>query len=307
MQVIYNCSGECLGPKAVGLGNFDGLHLGHMTLINTLIKEARSEGIRSIVYTFKQHPENVLVKDRSLPLLNSRGKKVELLSGTGLDLLYFDEFDEQYSRIEPEDFVRDILVNRLEARIVVAGFNYRYGHKGKGGLELLEELGNRYGYKLIVIPPVRIDGEVVSSTLIRDLLIAGNIQTAEKYLGRYYSLTGTVRSGDRRGSALGFPTANLLPENHLVIPARGVYLTKTKIDGTPFNSISNIGIKPTFGDAGQVTVETHILDYSNDIYGKNIELFFIDKIRDEMKFSSVEQLKEQVARDISLARHLHNH
>ena len=306
MQVIYNCSGECLGPKAVGLGNFDGLHLGHMTLINTLIKEARSEGIRSIVYTFKQHPENVLVKDRSLPLLTSRGKKIELLSGTGLDLLYFDEFDEQYSMIEPEDFVRDILVERLEARIVVAGFNYRYGHKGKGGLELLEELGNRYGYKLIVIPPVRIDGEVVSSTLIRDLLIAGNIQTAAKFLGRNYSLTGTVRPATGEDRPLVFRRQTFYLKTILSF-RRGVYLTKTKIDGTPFNSISNIGIKPTFGDAGQVTVETHILDYSNDIYGKNIELFFIDKIRDEMKFSSVEQLKEQVARDISLARHLHNH
>jgi riboflavin kinase/FMN adenylyltransferase len=306
MKVIYNYNGECHGPKAVGLGNFDGLHLGHMTLINTLTNKAKAEGIKSIVYTFRQHPENVLAKNHSLPLLTSLDKKIELLSKTGLDFLYFDEFDEQYSLNTPENFIKDILVKKLEARIVVVGFNYRYGHKGRGDLELLEKLGTECGFRLIVIPPVRIDNKVVSSSFIRDLLIAGKTQTAAKCLGRYYSLTGTVQSGDRRGAVLGFPTANILPGNHLVIPARGVYLTKTKIDGQLLDSVTNVGIKPTFTDTGQASIETHIIDYCNDIYEKTIEVFFIKKIRDEIKFASAEQLKERVMEDISLARRLHS-
>jgi riboflavin kinase/FMN adenylyltransferase len=305
MKAVFKYNGEYSGPKAIGLGNFDGLHKGHMTLIETLVKKAQGESIKSMVYTFRQHPENVLMKDCHTPLLTSMRKKIQLLSKTCVDFIFFDRFNLEYSRMMPEDFVRDILVEKLEARIVVAGFNYRFGYKGSGGLELLERLGTKYGYKLVVIPPVKVDNMIVSSTLIRELLIKGDICRVNECLGRPYSLGGIVKPGDRRGVALGFPTANLHPERHLAMPAPGVYLTKTEVDGIAHDSITNIGSNPTFRNSDNTSIETHILDYCNNIYGKKIEVYFLRKLRDEIKFSSADKLKERVCGDISIARQLH--
>ena len=289
-------------PVGIGLGNFDGLHVGHMTLIEALIKECRENGLYSMIYTFTKHPENILRKKLFTPLLTTALKKIELLSQTGLDYIYFDEFDEDFSRMKPDEFVKKVLIDRFGIKIAVAGFDYRFGYRGQGDAALLEELGREHGFKVIVIPPVKVDDEVVSSTLIRSCIAKGDLEKAFRLLGRHYSITGRVVEGRHIGTTLGFPTANIEPEEHVVIPHKGVYITKTLVDGIILNSVTNVGLNPTAGRLDKTAIETHILDFSGDLYGKNIEVFFIARIRDEKKFRGVEELVRQIKKDVLTAR-----
>lgn len=293
-------------PTGVGLGNFDGLHIGHMALINAVINESKLNGLKSIVYTFEKHPENILRKKLITPLLTTVRKKISLLNETSLDYLYFDRFDEEFSRMNPEDFAREILVDRLNIKLAVAGYNYRFGYKGLGDIELLKNLGALYGFKVIIIPPIKVGDEVVSSTLIRHEVANGNMDKVFKFLGRHYSITGQVQSGRRIGNKLGFPTANIHPEEYLVLPSFGVYVTKTLLDGRMYNSITNIGINPTFENIRKPVVETHILDFDNDLYGKDIEVYFLHRLRGEMKFNNVDELASQIGEDIVKAREILN-
>lgn len=303
MEIIYGKKEEKLiRSSGVGLGNFDGLHIGHMALINTLIKESKLNGLDSIVYTFMKHPENILRKKLFTPLLTNVGKKIELLGETPLKYLYVDEFDENFSRLKPEAFVKDVLVDRLRIKLAVAGFNYRFGYKGQGDTELLKELGKKYGFKVIVISPIKLDDYVVSSTLIRQYVSRGDMEMVFKLLGRHYSINGEVHSGRRIGNTMGFPTANITPENYLILPNNGVYITKTLLDNTLYSSITNIGRNPTFEGLEKVSIETHILDFDKDIYGKKIEVFFISKVRGEKKFENKDALVKQIERDIIKAR-----
>ncbi|PYG88418.1 riboflavin kinase/FMN adenylyltransferase [Ruminiclostridium sufflavum DSM 19573] len=304
MQVIYsnrsdinfNCS------TGVGLGNFDGLHIGHMALINTLIREAKLNGLSSVVYNFTKHPENILRKKLITPLLLTEQKKIDLLSEICLDYLYFDEFNEVFSRLSPEDFVRLILINRLHIKLAVVGYDYRFGYQGQGDTDFLKELGKKYGFRVIVVSPITCENEIISSTRIRELVINGELETAYKLLGRNYSITAKVVNGRRVGNTIGYPTANIHPERFLVLPANGVYITKTLIDGKFYNSMTNVGYNPTFEDCKQKNVETHIIDFNQDIYGKKIEVFFLKKIRNERKFESVEHLIQQISKDMLEAR-----
>lgn len=304
MEVIYDKDTKIplSGPTGVGLGNFDGLHVGHMALINTLINESKLNGLNSVVYTFTKHPENILRKKLFTPLLTTVGKKVQLLGETALRYLYFDEFDENYSRMKPETFIKEVLVGKLHMKLAVAGFDYRFGYKGQGDTALLKELGSKYGYKVIIIPPIKIDNEIVSSTLIRESVAKGDMDRVFKLLGRHYSITGEVADGRRVGSKLGFPTANLHPEDYLILPHYGVYITKTLYNGKFYASVTNVGINPTFKDITRSSVETHILDFNQDIYRKNIEVFFLLKLRPEKKYARLEDLIEQIGKDIQKAR-----
>lgn len=286
----------------VGLGNFDGLHIGHMALINTLIRESRLNGLSSVVYTFTKHPENILRKKLITPLLLTEQKKIDLLTEISLDYLYFDEFNEDFSRLSPEEFVKYILLDKLHIKLAVVGYDYKFGYKGQGEVPFLKELGKKYGFKVIVIPAIKCDNQIVSSTKIRQCIIDGDLETAYKLLGRNYSITAEVVSGRRIGNTIGFPTANIHPERFLVLPANGVYITKTLLDGRFYNSITNVGYNPTFEDIQEKTVETHIIDFNQDIYGKKIEVFFLRKIRDEKKFGNVELLKQQIAHDMGEAK-----
>jgi riboflavin kinase/FMN adenylyltransferase len=304
MEVIYNTSGSNVvkRPTGVGLGNFDGLHIGHMTLINTLISESKFIGLDSVVYTFSKHPENMLRKELFTPLLTTVSKKIQLLGETSLSYMYFDEFNETFSRMKPESFVKNVLVDKLNIRLAVAGFDYRFGYKGQGDVKLLEKLGKKYNYTVIVIPPVKIDNEVVSSTLIRSNVAKGNMDRVFKLLGRHYSITGKVQNGRRIGSTLGFPTANIHPERYLTLPQKGVYITKTLIDGELYEGVTNVGSNPTVSEQNFVSIETHIFDFDKDIYGEDIEVFFISKVRSEKKFKSKDELVKQVNKDIQAAK-----
>ncbi len=284
--------------SAVGLGNFDGLHIGHMALVSTLIDEARLNGLESVIYTFTMHPENIIRKKLFTPLLTSVSKKIEILSKTALDYIIFDEFDESYSRMEPETFVKEILVEGLGAKIVVAGFNYRFGYKGQGDVELLKRLGEKLGFKVVIISPIMIDKQIVSSTLIREYISKGNMEKVHALLGRHFSITGEVLTGKHIGRKIGFPTANLQPERYLIMPRPGVYITKTLYNGEFYNSLTNIGFNPTFGGVERISAETHIIDFDKDIYASNIEVFFIKKLRNEKKFKNASELTEQIKCDI---------
>ena len=303
MKVIFGLDkGEIKAPTGIGLGNFDGLHIGHMALVNTLVNESRLNGLESMIYTFTKHPENILRKKLFTPLLTTCSKKIQLLDETALNYLYFDEFDENYSRMKPDSFVRNILVGRLKMRLAVAGFDYRFGYRGEGDVNLLRELGRLYNFKLIVIPPIKIENETVSSTLIRESVAKGDMERVFRLLGRHYSITGEVKDGRKLGSKIGFPTANLHPEDYLILPHKGVYITKTLLDGKFHPSLTNVGLNPTFGDVERISVETHLLDFSQEIYKKNIEVFFISKMRNEKRFKNRDELIAQIKKDIVTAK-----
>lgn len=304
MEVIYGRSNNCdmHSPSGVGLGNFDGLHVGHMTLVNTLINESNFQGLKSILYTFTKHPENILRKKLFTPLITTEAKKIQLLKQTALDYLYFDEFTEEYSRTDPEGFVRDILVGKLKIKLAVAGFDYRFGYKGSGDVQLLKRLSEKYNFRVVIIPPIKVEDEIASSTLIRKAVDKGDMDKAFKLLGRHYSVTGKVMEGRQIGNKIGFPTANLYPEEYLILPHTGIYITKTLIDGALYNSVTNVGFNPTIEKLEKASVETHILDFDNDIYDRNIEVFFIAKIRGEKKFGSKEELIAQINKDVLKAR-----
>lgn len=304
MKVLYGASSAISfdKPMGIGLGNFDGLHVGHMALVNTLISESKLGGYGSMVYTFTKHPENIMRKKLFTPLITTVNKKVELLQQTPLDYLYFDEFTEEFSRLEPEEFVKKILVEKLKAKLVVAGFNYCFGFKGQGEVADMKKFGEKFGFKVVTIPPIKTENEVVSSTAIRNALTKGDIRKVFKLLGRHYSITGEVVGGRRIGNTIGFPTANILPEEYLIIPPYGVYITKTLLDGKYYPSATNIGVNPTFEALKRPTVETHILDFEEDIYGKNIEVFFLARLRGEKKFNNKDELVEQMHKDVRKTR-----
>ena len=286
----------------IGLGNFDGLHIGHMALINTLINEAKFMGVESIVYTFEKHPENIIRKGLFTPLITTKGKKVELLAETALNNIYFDEFDENYSRMSPDEFIKDILISKFNIKLAVTGFDYRFGYKGSGDIEYLKKMGKKLGFKTIVLPAIKVKKHIVSSTLIRHIIKRGCVDEIFKFLGRHYSINGIVKQGKRLGTKMGFPTANIYPENYLIYPGNGVYITKTLLDGKWYNSISNIGENPTIKEQKHsISLETHILDFNQDIYGENIEVYFIERIRIEKKFKNIVQLKKHIASDIKKA------
>jgi riboflavin kinase/FMN adenylyltransferase len=303
MKAIYGADSVRFARRstAIGLGNFDGLHVGHMALVNTLINEARMNCLESMIYTFTKHPENILRKKLFTPLLTTVGKKLRLLNDTALDYVCFDEFDEHLSRMKPECFVKEVLLDKLGAGLLVAGFNYRFGYMGQGDVALLKELGKKYNYRTIIIPPIQIGSEIVSSTLIRELVAKGDMENVFKLLGRHYSITGEVLDGRRVGRRIGFPTANLQPEDYLIMPHNGVYITKTLYNGEFYSSLTNIGRNPTFGDVERISAETHILHFDKDIYKSSIEVFFLKKLRNEKKFKSGEELAEQIKRDVQTA------
>jgi len=286
----------------VGLGNFDGLHIGHMALINTLISECKLNDLHSVVYTFTRHPETMLRKTLMNKLITTNEQKTKLLESTALDTLYYKEFDEDFSRLSPEEFIKNILIDTLNIRLAVVGFNYKFGYMGKGDVEYLKKSGEKYGFRVIVIPPVKVKSEIVSSTLIREYIKKGKMERVFQLLGRHFSLYGTVVAGRHIGRTLGFPTANIMPHPNMVIPANGVYITKTKYCDKWINSITNVGMAPTLREGGTFSIETHLLDYDEDIYGKDIEICFIHKLRDERKYESIEALKKQVTEDVKKAR-----
>lgn len=284
----------------VALGNFDGLHLGHMALIDRVIRICQDKGYQSLVYTFRNHPENMISNAVVTPLINTNETKAKILSDSGLDFLYFENFDQEMMMRSPEKFIKEIIVEKLNAKLVVVGFHYHFGHKGLGDTKLLKEICDKYSIEVHIVPPVKIDGTIVSSSVIRQLIQEGEMEQAARFLGRKFSIVGKVERGKNLGSKIGFPTINLIPDQALVIPANGVYLTYTILNECKYPSITNVGRNPTVENKG-TRVETHLLDFNGNLYEQEVTIQFIKKTRDEIKFSGIGELARQISLDVQFA------
>ena len=283
----------------VALGSFDGLHSGHLSLVNKIIELANENKGRSIVYTFKNNPRT-LIKGATPPkLLMDNESKEEILEALGVDLIYFEEFNEEYMKLTPEGFIK-YLCEKFKVKGIVVGFNYRFGYKNIGNIEMLKELSTKYGYELYVMEPCNYEDEVISSSRIRNELLNGNINKAMKMLNRPYFIKGKVVHGKKLGRTIGFPTANLDYSKEALIPRKGVYYTNVQWQGKIYKGITSVGNNPTV-NGDKLTIETYILDFNNDLYGHNIKVYFIKKIRDEKKFNSIDDLVIQLKKDKNYA------
>ena len=281
---------------AIALGNFDGVHVGHQKLILEMIKRANRNGLKSSVLLFQNHTK--LFLDGVGPsLITSPEQKNDLIYKLGVEIIYSMIFNESVMKLSPEEFVTEILIKKLNVKTIVVGSDYRFGFKASGDSNLLMKLGDKFGIDVKIFEPVLIEGEVVSSTRIRDCLLSGKIEQARILLGRDYSLYGKVVSGKKIGKKLGFPTANIQPLVNYVIPQNGVYSTQTVVDEVKYLSATSVGYNPTFTE-NSIKIESHIIDFDSTIYGNTVELLFIKYLREEIKFDNLELLKKQIQDDI---------
>ena len=287
-------------PSAVALGVFDGVHLGHRAILGTALTRARAAGLEAVVCTFDPHPMEVLQPDRAPRPITTLDERLALIGETGVDAVVVLAFTRELASMEPEAFVKDMLLDRLRAREIVVGYNHRFGRGARGDARLLQELADRVGFRAHVVPPMTVEGAAVSSTEIRSALQRGDVTTAARDLGRPYTIAGPVTAGAGRGRTLGFPTANIEAERPVLV-ARGVYRGRIHVDGQQHSTVVNVGVRPTFGET-MLAVEAHLIDFKGDLYGRRVRLDFLERLRDEMRFPSVEELKAQVARDIAAAR-----
>jgi len=284
----------------IALGSFDGLHLGHLSLIYKVVEIAKKNNGRSMVFTFKNHPKTLLNKKNVPKLLMDNDRKVEVLKTHKVDIVCFQEFDLEFMKMSPEEFVK-FLVLKYNIKGFVVGFNYKFGYKNLGDVELLQKLKNKYGYELYVMEPCTYKTQVISSTRIRRSLEAGDVFEASKMLGLPYTLAGKVIHGKKLGRTIEFPTANLNYNENFILPKVGVYYTNIKVNNSIYRGITSVGNNPTV-EGKTLTIETYILDFNNDIYGQKIEVGFIKKIRDVKKFHDVEELKSQLEKDRTFAK-----
>ncbi|MGE0363684.1 MAG: bifunctional riboflavin kinase/FAD synthetase [Vicinamibacterales bacterium] len=287
----------------LALGNFDGLHRGHQKIVERIRRGANERGATAVVLTFDPHPPRVVRPDKAPPLLMTMPQKLRALERAGVQGTAVVRFTHELSQWSPEAFVRAVLVDWLRVAEVWVGADFLFGRERAGNFSVLRALGQQYGFRAEKIDPVRYKEFVVSSTRIRRLVSEGRVDEAGALLGHHYAIGGVVVAGARRGRELGFPTANLSTENELV-PPTGVYATAIEIAGTRWPSITNVGVRPTFETAGAVTVETHVLGLSADLYGAAVSLSFVQRLRDERRFPDVDALKEQIDADIRRARRL---
>jgi riboflavin kinase / FMN adenylyltransferase len=287
----------------LALGNFDGLHRGHMKIIDRVRRRAGERAGTPAAMTFEPHPPRVLRPDKAPPLLMTADQKIEALARSGMQGVAVVRFTEDVSRWDPETFVRTVLVEWLHVAEVWVGANFLFGHERAGTFTVLRSLGARYGFRAEKIDPVRYKDFVVSSTRVRRLVSEGRVDEAGALLGHHYFIDGVVARGAGRGRELGFPTANIATANELVPPA-GVYATTLTIDGIVYPSITNIGLRPTFGDVEHPVVETHIFDVNRDLYDSGVRLSFVQRLRDERAFPDVDALRAQIDADCRSARRL---
>ncbi len=285
---------------AVTVGNFDGLHLGHQKILESVREHARATGQRAAVITFDPHPMRVLQPDRAPLMIQTLAQRLAGFERMGLDAALVLRFDRALSLVSAEEFIERILVAGLRAGSVLVGANFRFGHRGAGDVRLLAEFGKRDGFDVEVVPPVEIRGKIVSSTAIRGAIASGNVAGAIPLLGRAFLLTGQIRPGAGRGRTILFPTLNMAPEQEL-LPKLGVYATQSVVGGKLYSSVTNVGTRPTFNGAG-VTVESNLFEFSEHVARGAMEVRFHERLRDEQRFPGPDALRAQIARDIEAAR-----
>lgn len=305
MQVIRGVQTLSTQNNVVTIGNFDGVHLGHQRLFEFVKRKASEIKGKSVVVTFNPHPIKVLFENHPLKLITTVEDKLRLIEKSKIDITVLIPFTKEFAQIEAEDFVKNILLAKLNAKWIVIGYDYKFGKGRKGNYELLRQLGELYGFKVTVVKAYKKRGKILSSTAVRNALYEGNVCEAAQFLGRAYHIDGEVIKGAGRGSSvLGYPTANIKP-NQEIIPKEGVYAVKVTIPelSKTFKGVANIGKNPTFGNQA-LSYEVHILDFKGELLGKTLRLHFIARLRDEKKFNSPEELKDSIARDIERAKEI---
>jgi riboflavin kinase/FMN adenylyltransferase len=297
MEIIHDLDLIGLRPSpVVALGNFDGVHLGHRVILSTAIDHARALRGSAFVLTFEPLPAKFLFPGRAPRMINAPFDKIDLLRSSGIDAVIVLEFTRELSMVGPREFVRDYLIGKIGARAVVVGHSVNFGHKRAGNASVMVELGRELGFETTVVGPVKVEGEEVSSTRVRELISKGDMRGAARLLGRHHFLGGEVAHGRERGRKIGFPTANLASETEC-IPPDGVYAARVVLADGGFGAITNIGMRPTFAEKER-SIESHIFDFDRDLYGQRIKLELIDRIRPEQKFDSAEALATQIASDV---------
>jgi riboflavin kinase/FMN adenylyltransferase len=302
MRIITNLRelGKAEAPAVVTIGNFDGVHLAHQTLLRRVVEVARSQGALATAITFEPHPIKILSPDHAPRVLTPLPRKVELIEATGIDRLLVLPFTRELARQSPLDFVRHVLLDPLHASSVHVGPTFRFGYRQSGDAEILQELGRQEGFRVEVLPMLHVRGERVTSTRIRESLVAGQVHKANRLLGRPYSLRGRIVAGLGVGHRHTVPTLNLAPIEEQ-LPKVGVYVTQTRLSGVPHDSVTNVGFKPTFGNH-RLTVETFLLDSSGQVDETDMEIDFLYRLRDEMKFQNPAILKVQILEDARRSR-----
>lgn len=284
---------------AVAIGVFDGVHRGHAAVLSGLME--RSGEMPVIAMTFATHPDEVITGMPGPPALAQLERRIELLGELGLDGVAVIEFNDEVRRLSPESFLKDYIVDGLDAALVSVGEDFRFGHLAGGSVDTMRICGARYGFEVLSTPIVDLHGTEVRSSSIRAAIASGGVALAARMLGRPFEIDGVVVPGDARGRAIGFPTANITMPDRLVHPATGVYAVRCEIDGVHYDGVSNVGTRPTFG-GGDETIEVHLLDTDEDLYGKSMRVRFIDRLRNEQHFTSAEALVTQIRQDVERAR-----
>jgi len=289
------------GPYAMTIGNFDGVHVGHQYLLSRLKGEAKTSAIPSLLLTFDPHPLFVLAPDSAFRMIMSRDRQQEVLRELGLDVLVYLTFDRTISSMTAESFTKNVLHDLFHPALILLGEGFRFGEGRHGTIETLEREIGGSGTRVFPLPPLEEDGHRVSSSRIRKAVDQGDLEESNRLLTRPLEISGPVAQGERRGRLLGFPTLNLIPPEHRLIPPPGVYATRTRTEGTLYDSATYIGTKPTFGTHRPV-IETHIPGFSGDLYGKDHQVFFYHRVRGERSFPHVDALKAQISSDIATAQ-----
>lgn len=301
MQIIRHINRCPSFPHpVVSLGNFDGVHIGHQAILRQLIAEARSRQGTAIVLTFHPHPVAVLRPQTPLPLICSLREKLLSFRSLGVDKVVLQRFTPSFAQLSPEEFVRKFVVETIGAEKMVVGHSVNFGRNRAGSATTLQQLGQAYGFGVEVVGPITADEAEVSSTVVRALLSRGDMRAVTRALGRFYSVRGRVMKGFQRGRTIGFPTANLWPRAGLLLP-NGVYAVMVEVDGQAIPGVANIGMNPTFGLERKI-LEAHLFDFASDIYGRRITVNFVEHLRGEQKFPSIEDLKRQIQEDATRAR-----
>jgi len=299
-KIFYDLVPSLSLQSCLTIGNFDGVHIGHQALIKRVIQESQKRNLASVVVTFDPHPLSV-VKGKTPPFITLTEQKLELISQLGVDYVFCLPFNKELAQLTPKEFVKRYLVKGMGAQKIIVGYDYSFGKNKEGNFDLLKELGLEFGFEVEQVPPVIFNGEIVSSSRIRRLVQAGKVKEVRPMLNRFYQVRGTVVEGQKRGAKLlGFPTANIALKDEL-FPKIGVYAVWVNVLDKILAGVANIGFNPTFGN-DFLSVEVHIFNFGQNIYGQKIIVHFVEYLRSEQKFASVEQLKAQIKLDVEKAK-----
>jgi len=310
MRVVREFDSVEFDKKSViTVGTFDGIHLGHRKIIDSVNEIKKSKGLRSVIITFEPHPQIVLKnKSPDIKILSTLDEKLEMFESLNIDIVYVIEFTKEFSLNSAEDFYVNYIINKFGLSDIVIGYDHMVGRNREGGFETLKGLSGKYDFEIHKIDELKTEGYIVSSTVVRHMLQSSSVKDAKMLLNDYYSITGEVIYGDKLGRQIGFPTANIKPvSEYKLIPQNGVYLVKSEINRKNYFGMMNIGVRPTVSEGQKLTLEVNFLDFEGDLYGQSLKIKFLDFIRREKKFNSVEELKKQIEKDKEFSKDLIKH